>query len=408
MLLPTLAFRNILRQRRRSILTALSMGGGYLLLSFSFSLVYGSYGNLINMFTQDHTGHIQIHYDNYLRKPKLYKSIDTNGEIESVLSNNDNVVSYAPRIHSAALAYANEKSAPVAIVGIDADKEKTTSMLARKVKQGTFFTDVMNDDGYYPAMIGYGVADSLRLKLNDEIILISQGADGSIANDIFIVQGIVGTKTSWEKNRVFLPLNAAQEFLSMQGKVHEYSILLPGSDIAEAVATRIQLSLANSDLKVSPWQEVEETFYKSMQADIKGNYFSLGIIVFIVFIGVLNTVVMSVLERTREFGVMRAIGTNPWRITLLIILETCTLALISCAIGVILTLPLIAWFTFEGLQLAQSMDIGGIAYDTLKGEFSLPVFLIPLFVIVVSAAVVSIPPGIRAARITPIEALGSH
>jgi ABC-type lipoprotein release transport system permease subunit len=266
----------------------------------------------------------------------------------------------------------------------------------------------MNDAGYYSAMIGFGVADSLRLKINDEIILISQGADGSIANDIYIVQGIVGTKTSWEKNRVFLPLNAAQEFLTMHGKVHEYSILLPDSDAAEEVATEIQFSLANSDLKVSPWQEVEESFYKSMQADIQGNYFSLGIIVFIVFIGVLNTVVMSVLERTREFGVMRAIGTDPWRITLLIILETCTLAVISCAIGVALTLPLIAWFTFEGLQLAQSMDIGGIAYDTLKGEFSLSVFLVPLLVIIASAAVVSIPPGIRAARITPVEALGSH
>jgi ABC-type lipoprotein release transport system permease subunit len=384
------------------------MSGGYLLLSFSFSLVYGSYGNLIDMFTNDHTGHIQIHYDNYLRKPKIYKSITTDGAIEAVLDNTEEVISYSSRIHSAALAYGNEKSSPVAIVGVDPEREKTTSMLARKVKQGTFFSNTMNEDGYYPAMIGFGVADSLRLKVNDEIILISQGADGSIANDIYIVQGIVGTKTSWEKQRVFLPLIAAQDFLAMQGKVHEYSILLPGSDIAQETAARIQSDLGVSDLKVSPWQEVEETFYKSMQADIQGNYFSLGIIVFIVFIGVLNTVVMSVLERTREFGVMRAIGTNPWRITLLIILETCTLALMSCAIGLVFTLPLIAWFTFEGIQLAQSMDIGGIAYDTLKGDMSISVMVIPLLVIVASAAVVAIPPGIRAARITPIEALGSH
>lgn len=408
MLLPTLAFRNILRQRRRSILTALSMGGGYLLLSFSFSLVYGSYGNLIDMFTQDHTGHIQIHFDDYLKRPKLYKSIPANGEVEAVLNKHEEIFSYAARIHAAALAYGNNKSSPVSIVGIDVEREKTTSMLAKKVKQGSFFSDVINEDGYYSAMIGFGVAQSLRLKISDEIILISQGADGSIANDIYIVQGIVGTKTSWEKNRVFLPLNAAQEFLSMPGKVHEYSILLPSSDIARKVAEDIQSDLANSDLKVSPWQEVEETFYKSMQADIQGNYVTLGIIVFIVFIGVLNTVVMSVLERTREFGVMRAIGTNPWRITLLIILETCTLALFSCAIGFLVTLPLIVWFTFEGIQLAQSLDIGGIAYDTLKGEFTLSVFIIPLLVIVASAAVVSIPPGIRAARITPVEALGSH
>jgi ABC-type lipoprotein release transport system permease subunit len=384
------------------------MGGGYLLLSFSLSLVYGSYGNLIDIFTNDHTGHIQIHYDNYMRKPKLYKSMQMNGDIEAVLETNEEIVSFTPRVHAAALAYGNAKSSPVSVVGIDVTREKTTTLLGRKVKQGTFITDEPNDEGYFPALIGFGAADSLRLAVGDEIVLISQGADGSIANDIFIVQGIVGTKTSWEKNRVFLPLAAAQEFLTMHGKVHEYSILLPTSDLAMEVSEDIQSKLANQDLKVSPWQEVEETFYKSMQADIQGNYFTLGIIIFIVCIGVLNTVVMSVLERTREFGVMKAIGTDPWRIALLIVLETCTLAIGSCIIGFILTVPLVAWFTFEGIQLAQSMDIGGIAYDTLKGEFTLPVFLVPVLVVVASSAVVSIPPGIRAARITPVEALGSH
>ena len=384
------------------------MGAGYLLLSFSLSLAHGSYGYMIDIFTSDHTGHIQIHYDNYLKRPKLYKSIDTNGEIDSILGKNEEIVSFTSRIHSAALAYGNNKSSPVSLVGIDVAQEKTTTMLARKVKKGTFFSDQMNEDGYYPAMIGFGAADSLRLDIGDEIVLISQGADGSIANDIFIIQGIVGTKTSWEKNRVFLPLSAAQQFLAMQGKVHEYSILLDNSDVAMRVAADIQSSLDNQDIKVSPWQEVEESFYKSMQSDLQGMNFQLGIIMLIVCIGVLNTVVMSVLERTREFGVMRAIGTNPWRITLLIMLETCTLALMSCAVAFVITVPLIAWFTFEGIQLAQSMDVGGIPYDALKGEFTLTVFMVPIIVVVASALVVSIPPGIRAARITPVEALGSH
>ncbi len=384
------------------------MGGGYLLLSFSMSLGYGSYGNVIDIFTRDHTGHIQIHYGDYLKRPKLYKSIETNGAVEAVLDKQKRIISYTRRIRFTALAYGNNKSSPVDVVGVDVAKEKTTSLLAQKVKQGTYFSDTTNEDGYYPAMIGFGAAHSLRLKTGDEIVLISLGADGSIANDIFIIQGMVGTRTSWEKNRVFLPLHAAQQFLSMPGRVHEYSILLPNSDIAEDVAADIRSGLSNPDLKVATWQEVEETFYKSMQADIQSMNFMLGIIMFIVCIGVLNTVVMSVLERTREFGVMRAIGTDPWRIALLIMLETSTLAICSCAIGLALALPLVGWFSLEGIQLAQAMDVGGIAYDAVKGEFTLLVFIAPVIVVLASAALVSIPPGIHAARITPIEALGSH
>lgn len=194
----------------------------------------------------------------------------------------------------------------------------------------------------------------------------------------------------------------------MPGKVHEYAILLRDSDMALTVARTITAQLHDPELTISPWQEVEETFYKSMKADIRGNYVTLAVIIFIVCIGVLNTVVMSVLERTREFGVLRAIGTNPWRIALLIMLETGFLSLMSCIAAVILTVPIIAWFSGHGIVMEHSLDIGGIAYDRLLGEFSVPVFLYPLLVVVASALLVSIPPGIRAARITPVTALGSH
>jgi ABC-type lipoprotein release transport system permease subunit len=384
------------------------MGGGYLLLSFSISLVNGSYGHMIDMFTRDHTGHIQIHLDDFLHRPKLHKSMNAGGEIEKVLDQQSGVISYTTRIHSPALVYGNNKSNTVSLVGIDPERERTTSLLGEKVKQGQYLTSYPNEDGYYSAMIGFGIADALQLKPGDEIALISQGADGSIANDLYLVSALVGTNTSWEKNRVFIPLNAAQEFLAMPGKVHEYAILLTDSDVARSIASSIGNKLDNPELTVSPWQVVEESFYKSMQADIRGNYVSLGVIIFIVCIGVLNTVVMSVLERTREFGVLRAIGTNPWRITLLIMLETCTLALLSCLIAIVITIPLIAWFSMEGIVLDHSLDIGGIAYDRLLGEFSVEAFLYPLLVIVASALVISIPPGIRAARITPVAALGSH
>jgi|TARA_Y100000310_G_scaffold340180_1_gene435070 ABC-type lipoprotein release transport system permease subunit len=408
MLLPKLAYRNILRQRRRSILTALSMTGGYILCSFTISLLDGTWGNLVDYFTRDHTGHIQIHAGNYLDRPKLYKSIKERSYLEAVLTQEEDVQSFAPRVFAPALAYAGDKNTSVTVIGVDPSLEKNTSMLSSKVKEGNYFSDPLITDGYYPAIVGLGVADSLNLGIGDEIILISQGADGSIANDIYLVSAKVGTKTSNERQSVYLPITAAQEFLSMGIGVHEYALLLNDSDESLPVAAKLTSALQDRDWVVSPWQKVEEAFYKSMQADKRGGHVMLGIVVFLVCIGVLNTVVMSVLERTREFGVLRAIGTKPSKIMAMIIMETSILALFSCLLGLIIATPLNMWFTFEGLALPEPMDVGGILYERMKGELSVKVFALPLLVVVASAAAVSILPSIRAARITLVDALGSH
>lgn len=406
MLLLKIALRNIFRQRRRSILTGLSMTGGYILCCLSFSLVEGSYGNVIRIFTEDHTGHIQIHKDDYLRRPNVHKSISRLDEVEAALAAEPAVDSFAPRIFSPALAYAHDNNAPVQVVGVDPVREARTTRLEDKVVKGEYPGNRPNANGYFPAMIGRGVADLLEAETGDELILISQGADGSIANDIFIIEAIVGTRDSWDRQHVYLPLVAARQFLSMGNEVHEYALLLNDIDKARTVATRLQETL--NFLTVSPWQEVEETFYKTMRSDKKGNQFTLGIVVFIVFIGVLNTVLMSVLERTREFGVLKAIGSRPILISQMILLETTMLALLSIAVGFLVSLPIITWFTYVGFALDQPVDIGGLQFGFLQGELSFYVFMMPTLIILGSAILVSLPPGIRAARVVPRDALASH
>ncbi len=403
MLMWKLAFRNIFRQRRRSLLTALSMSGGYILCVLSFSMTEGSYNNVIKIFTEDHTGHIQIHSEDYLTRPKIHKNIDDSSTVESVLQKSDFVRSYTKRVFSPALAYSENKNTPVKIVGIDPDLERATTRLADKVKEGAYFNDLPNSDGYFKAMIGVSAAKSLQLNVGDEIILISQGADGSIANDIYIVGAIVGSKSSWDSSTVYLPLAAAYDFLTLYGKSHQFALVLKDpADVIEATASiRAQLPA----FSVDPWMEVEETFYKTMQSDKEGNRFSLFIIVFIVFIGVLNTVLMSVMERTHEFGVLKAIGSRPQTITLMILLETTLLAILSVLGGIVLAIPLILWISMVGFALPEPVDVGGIAFQYMRGEFSLQVFLLPMIFILGFAMVVAIFPGIRAARVLPTEAM---
>ena len=304
MLTLRLAFRNILRQKRRSLLTGLSMTGGYMLFVFSFSLLEGSYGNLIDIFTLDNTGHIQIHKDDYLDRPKIYKTLQDRDLIESTLQADAQVKSFTPRVFAPALAYAANKTTPAQVIGVDPDKEPTVTRLRQKVSAGTYFDSTPDADGYSKAMIGHGLAMSLKLSVGDEIVLISQGADGSIANDIFIVTALIGNRTSFDRMAIYLPLNAAQMFLSLGPDVHEYALLVTDKNANESIA--VELARKLPDVTVSPWQVVESTFYRTMQSDKQGNHFMMALIVFIVFIGVLNTVLMSVLERTREFGDVHA------------------------------------------------------------------------------------------------------
>ncbi|MFT5211004.1 MAG: putative ABC transport system permease protein [Flavobacterium sp.] len=382
------------------------MAGGYILCALSFSTTLGSYNNVINLFTLNHTGHVQIHKDNYLQQPKTFTLIDQPKLISKVLDAHKKIVSHTLRVYAPVLAYSDTGNSPARLIGVDVDRERQTSRLFEKVKTGAYLSGQIDENGYYPALIGKSISNSLNISMGDELVLISQGADGSIANDIFIISGIVGNKDSLDKNNIYIPLLAAQSFLSMPNRVHEIAILLNSPKDARDVSIDIQNLLPT--LTVSPWQVVEETFYKSMQADKAGNRIGLLIVIFIVFIGVLNTVLMSVLERTREFGVIKAIGSRPVIVAKLITLETTILAMMSSSLGFIFSVPLIAWFTYVGIELEKPIDMGGILFSRMTGELSPYVFGMPMIIIISFAFVISIFPGIKAARISPTEAMRSH
>ncbi len=409
MLILKLAFRNILRNRRRSLLTLMSMGGGFFLLCLTLSMSEGSYSNIINIFTQDHTGHVQIHKGNYLERPSLYKTIDHADALISELEQDETVIGVAPRIYGPSLAYGKNKTFPAQVIGIDPQREAKTTRLENKVKNGSYLTNKLSEDGYFPAMIGYSLAKNLQLTLGDELVLISQGIDGSIANDIFEITAIVGDASSYERMNVYIGLSAMREFLSMQvgekSQVHELAIILASQSQAKAFALKTQQQLGNSDLSVQPWQVVESSFYNSMQADKKGSYVSMGIIIFIVSIGVLNTILMGTLERTREFGVLKAIGTRPLAVFNLIMLESFVLAIVSCLIGLVLALPVCIWLASSGIPMPEPIDMGGIIFDTMLGEVSWFVVLLPSVVVIMSTLLVSFIPAIRAAQISPLKAL---
>jgi ABC-type lipoprotein release transport system permease subunit len=255
-------------------------------------------------------------------------------------------------------------------------------------------------------MIGRGLADILKTKVGDEIVFISQGADGSIANDIFTVSAILsaGTMAS-ERMNAYMHIQDAQEFLSLQNRYHEVVILL--GDYSESIETAKKISEKLNDpaLDVQPWEVVQRTFYESMLADKNGMWVSLLIIMIIVGLGVLNTVLMTILERTREYGIMKAIGTKPFDIVKVVVYETVFLSLLSNVVGLIFSLILNYFFTKYGIDYPEPFNVGGILVTTMYGVINVRSFLIPFLTVFLSSVSVSIIPAIRAGRIKPVDAV---
>ena len=402
MLTLKIAFRNIFRQRRRSLLTGMTMAMGFILVSLSLGLQYGMYDNIIDMFTRDHTGHIQIHRTGYLEHPSLYDTLNNIKELGRDIDKEPEVVSWTPRVLTSVLAFKGKKTTGARLIGIDPVKEAATTRIARKISQGKYLDAKPSKE----AMIGEGLAKVLHITLGDELVLISQGADGSIANDIFTVRGIVGSGTdSYEKNNCYLHIDTARDFLTLGNKAHEIAIILKDIDESRAVAASISKRIDNKQIETLPWEKVEASFYRAMEADVQGAHISLGIIMLIVAIGILNTVLMTILERTREFGVMRAIGTRPGRLIVLIVLETGMLSIIAAVIGLGVAWPVNYWFSVHGISLSEPIQYGGITMDTMQSMVAPWIFVVPAVLTITTALLVSIIPALRAAKITPVDAL---
>lgn len=407
MLILKIAFRNIFRQRRRSAFTIITMVGGFVLFSLALSISEGTYGTVIEQFTKSYTGHLQLHKRGYFDRPSLYKTLTDYNFLSEELKKIPGAKSWTPRVYSGALASKDKKTASVKIIGINPDQESKTTSIKKKLKEGLYLEE--SSDLKNEVVVGAGLFETLKLNLGDELVLVGQGADGSISNDIFKVVGVLkGDLYSKDRNYCYMNIKTAQRFLSLENGFHEIVVVLDNYKNAQKASTLLIQNLEsakNNDVEVLPWQVVEKQFYNTMMFEKRGMQISLMVIVIIVAIGVLNTVLMTILERTTEYGVLRALGTRPLTLFWMIILESVGLAIISIIIGFILSFIINYWVSIHGIDYPAPMEIGGFSITTMYGLIYPGAFLVPAIVTFFTALIVSVIPAVRAMKIIPVEAM---
>ena len=400
-----IAFRNTFRQKRRTILTALAMIVGFTLLSLTIGLSDGAYGGIIEMFTRNRTGHIQVHRAGYLDKPSLYETIDGYAAIGETIQSTTGVEAWTPRVYAAGLGSVGEKSTAVQIIGVDVARETQATRFDQKVVEGS----VLAESASHEAVIGKGLAKILSAKIDSEIVIFSQGADGSIANDVYKIIGIAESGDDvTDRVACYLHIEDAQELFVLEGRIHEIVVIVSNINQVSKITDAIETRLNNSTLEVAPWQVVAKSFYRAMKADQQGDAISRWVIMLIVAIGVLNTVLMSVLERTREYGVLKAVGTKPTQIFWLVICEVVVIAIGSICVGVLLGVLSNYLLSIYGITYPEAITFGGMKFTTLYAEVNVRCLIIPAITVMLSATIVSLFPAIKAARIMPATAMRTH
>ncbi|KHE90608.1 MAG: lipoprotein releasing system transmembrane protein LolC [Candidatus Scalindua brodae] len=286
------------------------------------------------------------------------------------------------------------------------DTKKKVSTIYKKVKEGTFLTE-SSDKGI---ILGIRLAENLNVGLDEKIVIMSQALDGSIAAGAFHVKGLFDTGTEEiDKGVVIITHKAAEELFVMHDKTSEIAIRLKNVEDAQKVSTLIRQKLNSSELEILPWQEVSTVLEQWIEFDNGFIYLIVIVVMIVVAIGILNTVLMGVLERTREFGILLALGTKRKQILAMVAWESLFLGVIGSLFGSLLGILLTLQLGKTGINLSMfssaltSFYMDPYIYPVSKTDH----IIISIALVLVTSILVSIYPAWHAANLKPVEAIRS-
>ena len=290
----------------------------------------GTYDLNIKTAVELFSGYLQVQVKGYNDTPKLSSSFTEDNDLASALKNTKDIQAYSSRIYADGLISFKDNSRGVAIFGIEPNKEKKVTTFLENVDEGKFFdSDTSNE-----IVVGSQLLENLNAKVGDFIVLLAQGFDGSLGNQKFKIVGTVRLGVQeLEATVVFMGLKTAQSLLAMKNKVNVIAIKASDLSKLKEIETNLSSQIKNKGLVVLPWNEVNPELQQAIQLDNVSGILFLGILIVIVAFGILNTVLMSVTERFREFGVVLSIGMPQKKLTYLVYIETMFIAVIGLIFG---------------------------------------------------------------------------
>jgi len=404
-MLLTLAWRNIWRNKKRSLIIITAIAVGLCCGLFASATMFGMWDSMINTTIDRDLGHFQIHSKDFEDEKLISDTIPNFENVISTIKKSKYVTGISSRIMIEGMASSASTSNGVRIIGINPANEKNVTSIYKQVVDGSYFTEDFKNQ----IVIGEKLADNLGLHIKSKIILSFQGTDGSIIYGAFRIAGIFKTESSvFDKSNVFVKENDLQNLLNSNMFSNEIVVRLTSVQIADSVYIPIKNQFSN--LSVKNWGELapELKLFNDMLMT-QMNIF-LGIILFALLFGITNTMLMSVMERVREFGVLMAVGMKRSRVFFMIMFETISLSFIGGIAGAILAILFIQYFGSVGINLSafteglSQWSLGTRLYTSLPFSFYPPLVLM----ILVTAVLGAFYPAIKAIKLNPSNAIRTY
>lgn len=341
-----LAWRNIWRQKRRTLLTASALGLALFLSLFMRSTQEGSYAHNIDTVARLSSGLAQLQNSQYYDSQSIDDLIPGSAAFISPAREILDITFAIPRIETFSLIAANDKSKGVMVIGIDPELEAQYSSIEEKIVTGAFL-----QSGEQQIIIGQSLANFLNISTGDEIVLYGQGYRGQTAAGLFTIKGTFHLpQAQLDSQLIYLPLDTAQKLFSTDGQVTNWLIHTDTVSHLPKVIDQLKQRY-HSNIDVLDWQTLIPELAQQITLDRVSGIFLMYVLYGVVGFGLFATLLMMTLERQREFSVMMATGMVRQKLLQLIAIESGFIAMIGIVIGVVITTPLLLWFSRFPIQL---------------------------------------------------------
>lgn len=416
--LVMLALRNLRRHLRRTVLTAAAMIAGAVVMVFSFTLDDGSHEQWIDSAVRMGSGHVTVERPEYRVSRRIDDRLPdgVRRAAEQALQSPElalRIAAQSAKLGVTGLASSAAGSRPAQIVAVDPVAEADFGTIDDQVVEGRY----LEADDELVACVGVGLAGSLDLELGSRFVVQAQDAEREIAGQLFRVVGIFRSGLpAIDQMMIHVPLATTGEWLGSASDVTNVGVVLEDSAATTQVVEQLERALAEpvarGEARVMGWRESDPTLAAAIAIDALGNYIIQGFLLVIIAFGIVNTVLMSVMHRHREFGVLRALGLSPGQTGIIVLLEGLALALASGLVGVGLGILIMWYFLSDGLDMtavmegAEDLTFGGVQVDPVI----VPIFgawrmvQITTFIVGIGCAA-AIYPALRAMRIDMTEAM---
>ncbi len=336
MWLIKLAWKNMWRNRSRTVITMAAIFFAVILSVAASSLKEGVFNNLVKNVVSFYTGYAQVHKQGYWDEQILDNCFESSAGTEQKILSNENISAISPRLESFALASAQDITKGCLVAGIDPVKEDGLTLLRSKLTQGHYLQE--KDTA---VLLAQGLAARLKLKVYDTLVLIGQGYHGATAAGKYFIKGIVkfGSPELNDK-ALFMPLTAAQDFYSAYGMVTSYVLSLKDTRRLQPTVSAVRSALGPI-YEVMSWEEIMPDVKQHIATDSNNMKYVQGILYLLICFGIFGTLLMMMVERKFELGMLVAVGMKKSKLVILLVLESVFTVLAGCVLGIIASIPLV-------------------------------------------------------------------